>query len=85
MTLNEIRRAENMEYVDGLDVVNVGLGAVLYDVNRHVYYTPNTDTIGDIGDGVETPQEEELKKTQDMLIGHELAKEFDESGNSSDA
>jgi HK97 family phage portal protein len=89
MTLNEIRRAENMEYVDGLDVVDVGLGAVLYDVNRHVYYTPNTDTIGDIGDGGsnETPEEknEELKKTQGMLLGHELAKEFDESGNSSDA
>lgn len=89
MTLNEIRRAENMEFVEGLDVVNVGLGAVLYDVNRHVYYTPNTDTIGDIGDGGsnETPEEkeEELKKTQDMLLGHELAKEFDESGNSSDA
>ena len=85
MTLNEIRRQENMEYVEGLDVVNVGLGAVLYDINKHVYYTPNTDTIGDIGDGGSSPEQEELKKTQDMLIGHELAKEFDESGNSSDA
>lgn len=86
MTLNEIRRRENMEYVEGLDVVNVGLGAVLYDVNRHVYYTPNTDTVGDIGDGgTEEQKEDEMKKTQDMLIGHELAKEFDESGNSADA
>ena len=71
-----------MEYIEGLDVVNVGLGAVLYDTNKHVYYTPNTDTVGDIGDG---NAEEELEKTQDMLIGHELAKEFDESGNSADA
>ena len=86
MTLNEIRRQENMEYIEGLDVVNVGLGAVLYDVNKHVYYTPNTDTVGDITDeGDQTPEEEELKKTQDMLLGHELAKEFDESGNSADA
>lgn len=89
MTLNEIRRRENMEYIEGLDVVNVGLGAVLYDTNKHVYYTPNTDTIGDIGDGsseqTEEEKQEELKKTQDMLLGHELAKEFDESGNSSDA
>ena len=89
MTLNEIRRKENMEYIEGLDVVNVGLGAVLYDTNKHVYYTPNTDTIGDIGDGGSDEsiedKEAELKKTQDMLIGHELAKEFDESGNSSDA
>lgn len=83
MTTNEIRRKENMEWIEGLDVVNVGLGAVLYDVNKHVYYTPNTDTIGDIGDGGSNEQTEE-KKEQDMLIGHELAKEFDESGNSSD-
>ena len=83
MTLNEIRRRENMEYIEGLDVVNVGLGAVLYDTNKHVYYTPNTDTIGDIGDGGSNEETEE-KKEQDMLIGHELAKEFDESGNSSD-
>ena len=81
MTLNEIRRAENMEDIEGLDVVNVGLGAVLYDVDRHVYYTPNTDTVGDITDN---PTEEE-EKTQDMLLDHELAKEFDESGNSADA
>lgn len=86
MTLNEIRRAENMEYIDGLDVVNVGLGAVLYDTNKHIYYTPNTDTVGDIGDGeAQTEAEQEEEKTKDMLLGHELAKEFDESGNSADA
>lgn len=77
MTLNEIRRAENMPWIEGLDVVNVGLGAVLYDVNKHVYYTPNTDTVGDMSD--------ETEKTQEMLEGHELAKEFDASGNSADA
>lgn len=83
MTYNEIRREENMEYIEGLDVVNVGLGAVLYDTNKHVYYTPNTDTVGAIDDPEQA--EEEEQKTQDMLIGHELAKEFDESGNSADA
>lgn len=86
MTLNEIRRAENMEWIEGLDVVNVGLGAVLYDVNKHVYYTPNTDTIGALEDTqTEEEAQKELEKTQDMLLGHELAKEFDESGNSADA
>ena len=91
MTLNEIRREENMEYVEGLDVVNVGLGAVLYDVNKHVYYTPNSNTVGDLSsEGDQTPEEqeqaeEEEKKTEAMLEGHELAKEFDESGNSADA
>lgn len=86
MTLNEIRRAENMEWIEGLDVVNVGLGAVLYDVNKHIYYTPNTDTVGAIDDpAAEEQAQDELEKTQDMLLGHELAKEFDESGNSADA
>lgn len=78
MTLNEIRKAENMEWIEGLDVVNVGLGAVLYDVDKHVYYTPNTDTVGDIGNEGE-------QKEEDMLINHELAQEFDASGNSADA
>ncbi len=43
MTLNEIRKAENMNYIEGLDVINVGLGAVLYNIDTHEYYTPNTD------------------------------------------
>lgn len=44
MTKNEMRQEENMNYIDGLDVVDLGLGAALYDVNTHSYYTPNTDT-----------------------------------------
>lgn len=71
MTLNEIRRAENMDHVEGLDIVNVGLGAVLYDTNTHVYYTPNTDN---------TTVLEEDK----MLEGHELAEAYDQSGNSAE-
>lgn len=77
MTLNEIRRAENMEYVDGLDVVNVGLGAVLYDTNKHIFYTPNTDTVGDLSN-------EGTEDMDKMLEGHELAEAYDESGNSAE-
>lgn len=43
-TINEVRREENENSIDGMDVLNLGLGAVLYDVNTHTYYTPNTDT-----------------------------------------
>lgn len=71
MTLNEIRRAENMDYIEGLDVVNVGLGAVLYDTNTHTYYTPNTDSQTDLNE-------------DKMLEGHELAEAYDESGNSAE-
>lgn len=43
-TLNEVRTQENMNIIDGLDVINVGLGAVLYNTETHEYYTPNTGT-----------------------------------------
>ncbi|MEE3334049.1 MAG: phage portal protein [Ruminococcus sp.] len=44
MTKNEMRKAENMNDIDGLDVVDLGLGAVLYDVKTGTYYTPNLDS-----------------------------------------
>ena len=44
LTINEMRESENLSKIEGMDVVNVGLGAVLYNVNTHTYYTPNTDT-----------------------------------------
>lgn len=49
-TLNELRRDENLNDIEGLDVVDFGLGSVLYDVNTHEYYTPNTGNIkgGDV-------------------------------------
>lgn len=73
ITLNEIRKEENRDYIEGLDVVNVGLGAVLYDTKTHTFFVPNT---GDT---------QMIAKEDAMLEGHELAKEFDESGNSADA
>ena len=45
MTINEMRRNENMNHIDGLDIVDLGLGAVLYNTQTHEYYTPNTDSI----------------------------------------
>lgn len=45
MTINELRRMENLNYVEGMDVINVGLGAVLYDINSGTYYTPNTGKV----------------------------------------
>lgn len=71
MTLNEIRRAENMDYIEGLDVVNIGLGAVLYDTKTHMYYTPNTDTSTDLN-------------TDHVAEDKELDSAFEQSGNSSE-
>lgn len=84
-TINEMRREENLNYIEGLDVINVGLGAVLYDTNTHTYYTPNTDTVGNPSDeqtdGAENPTDEAIQK---VLVDKDLDTEFEQSGNSSD-
>ena len=74
MTINEIRRAENLNWIDGMDVVNVGLGAVLYDTNIGKYFTPNTGETTDITEG----------SVDAMLEGHELEQAYDDSGNSAE-
>lgn len=58
LTINEIRRMENLNEAEGLDVVDMGLGSVLYNINTHEYYTPNTGdvkgaeaTVTEDGDG----------------------------------
>lgn len=83
-TINEMRKEEDMNYIDGLDVINVGLGAVLYDTVNKVYYTPNTDTITSPSDGENTGAESETDKSiQNLLTDKVLDTEFEESGNSS--
>ena len=82
MTLNEIRRAENLNWIEGLDVVNVGLGAVLYDVNEQKFFTPNTGTATDIESASQAGPEDQ--RTEDMIIAHEETEAFDESGNSAE-
>ncbi len=76
MTINEIRRAENMNYVEGLDVVNVGLGAVLFDVNTGTYYTPNMDATMD-------PQQTDAN-IEKVIEDKEIDTAFEQSGNSAD-
>lgn len=84
MTLNEIRRMENMNYIEGMDVLNVGLGAVLYDTERKVFFTPNTDTVSSIDDAQEANPENgaDPQVENDMLEAHEEEQAFEESGNS---
>ncbi len=75
MTKNEMRRSENMNAIDGLDVVDLGLGAALYDVNTHTYYTPNTDTESSLGGGDgdnDNVTPEELKTLEEeSIIDHD--------------
>lgn len=72
MTINELRQEENMNYIEGMDVINVGLGAVLYDTNTHQYYVPNKNETSGDQDAI-----------QKVLVDKELDTEFEQSGNSS--
>lgn len=88
LTINELRRMDNRNMIEGMDVLNVGLGAVLYDANTHQFYTPNTDTTANITD-TSVPKKTEGEATdeaiQKVLLDKELDTEFEQSGNSSDA
>ena len=79
MTINEIRRAENMERVEGMDVINVGLASVLYDTNTHTYYTPNVDKVTDPNannDGSDiTGDDEATQKEDEKLIQEDIGRE----------
>lgn len=66
-TINERRRMENMNDIQGGDVIDLGLGSVLYNVKTGQYYTPNTDTTTD----VKTIEEESII---DDLNGSERSK-----------
>lgn len=44
MTINEMRRNENMNEIAGLDLIDLGLGSVLFDTATGETYTPNTDS-----------------------------------------
>ncbi len=42
LTKNEIRDKEDLEPIEGMDVVSMGLGDVIFDVKTQTYFTPNT-------------------------------------------
>lgn len=51
ITKNEIRKEEDKDSIDGLDVVSMNLANVLYDINTGKYYTPNTGSVMNMENG----------------------------------
>lgn len=82
ITKNEIRRAENMNDIEGLDVVDFGLGSVLYDVNTNTYYTPNTNATSN-GGGYSDKDIKQIEEESfiDDLNGTERSQEVDNENN----
>lgn len=66
-TINEIRKEENMNNIDGMDVLSLGLGDVLYDTKTGTYYTPNT---GQTTSG-ETTSESNVETVEENVEGGE--------------
>lgn len=86
LTINELRKMDNRNKIEGMDVLNVGLGAVLYDTNTHQFYTPNTDTTANITDlPKDTTKDTTEEQIQKLLLDKELDTQFEQDGNSSDA
>ena len=52
-TRNEIRYMEDDDALEGLDVINLGLGDVLLDTNTGTIYTPNTNATVKMGEDAE--------------------------------
>ena len=56
-TINEVRLDENLNTIEGMDVLNIGLGSSLYDIQTNSYYTPNTNQTTKIGDNNEKTEQ----------------------------
>lgn len=61
-TRNEIRYMEDDDALEGLDVINLGLGDVLLNTNTGTIYTPNTNTFVTMG-GEPTAEAEETQES----------------------
>lgn len=60
LSVNEMRQDDGLNVIDGLDVINMSLGSVLYDTNKQTYYTPNTGA-------TKTSSENEIKEDEKEL------------------
>ena len=81
MTKNEIRFAENMNNIDGLDVIDVGLGSVLYNTKTKEYYTPNTNTTKSVE--ISENEKENIKNNKNISLEEEKSlkgQSFDNEG-----
>lgn len=73
-TINEVRKEENLNSIEGMDVLNIGLGAVLYNIKNGTYYTPNTDKTKSIEESTskeETQEDTPEEQEEDMKGGDE--------------
>lgn len=72
-TRNEVRYLEGDDALDGLDMINLGLGDVLFDPKTKQIYTPNTNKMVKMDDTnqeikqIETTQNEGINKNEQQI------------------
>ena len=64
-TINELRQEENLNSIDGLDIIDLGLASVLFNTDTGQIYTPNT------GESTEL----EVTETEDGIEESEIIEE----------
>lgn len=68
-TRNEVRYMEDDDALEGLDVINLGLGDVLLDTKTGMIYTPNTNSMVKMGESVqETTENNEVSVEDNKVI-----------------
>lgn len=69
MTINEMRQAENMNVIEGMDILNLGLDSVLYNTQTGEIYTPNTDSTKATTDAPSTDGQttDDAQQTDDVV------------------
>lgn len=68
-TRNEVRYLEGDDALEGLDMINLGLGDVLLDPKTNQIYTPNTNKMVKMGEKIE-----EKSQSNDLNTGNEEVK-----------
>ena len=86
-TRNEVRYLEGDDALEGLDMINLGLGDVLLDTKTNQIYTPNTNKMVKMGEKIEKntqksennqqidEQNDNLKQTNEDMRGGEQNEE----------
>lgn len=64
-TINELRKEENLNYIEGMDVIPFSLGSVLYDTETQTYFTPNKGEVNDGKGNTNQPEEEQPKENME--------------------
>ncbi len=78
LSKNEVRYMEDLEEIEGLDVITLSLGNVLYDIKTGKYYTPNTNSTVKLGDNSVDQVDKDADENE---VGDEKGGEDNEIGS----